>query len=88
VKSGLMINLTPASEKLRERAKRIIMEEASVSYEEAEEKLIEAGGNVTLAIIMAKTGLNVEKAKELLKEAGGIPSKAIEIAEVKKIGES
>jgi N-acetylmuramic acid 6-phosphate etherase len=88
VKSGLMINLTPASEKLRERAKRIIMEEAGVSYEEAGEKLIEAGGNVTLAIIMAKTGLNAEKAKELLKEAGGIPSKAIEIAEAKRGGES
>lgn len=86
VKSGHMINLTPVSDKLRERAKRIIMEEAGVSYEEAEEKLLEANGNVTLAIIMAKTNLSRNEAEKLLEEAGGIPLKAIEIAKVKKIG--
>jgi len=81
VKSGYMINLTPVSSKLRERAKRIIMEEAGVSYEEAERRLLEADGNVTLAIIMAKTNLSRNEAEKLLKKAGGIPLKAIEMAE-------
>lgn len=84
VRGSLMINLTPLSGKLRERAKRIIMEEAGVSYETAEEKLMEADGNVTLAIIMAKTGLSKIEAEKVLEEAGNIPSKAIEMVEVKK----
>ncbi|MEM2136923.1 MAG: N-acetylmuramic acid 6-phosphate etherase [Candidatus Methanomethylicia archaeon] len=84
VRGSLMINLTPLSGKLRERAKRIIMEEAGVSYETAEERLMEADGNVTLAIIMAKTGLSKIEAEKVLEEAGNIPSKAIEMVEVKK----
>ncbi|MCX8169427.1 MAG: N-acetylmuramic acid 6-phosphate etherase [Candidatus Methanomethylicia archaeon] len=88
IKNGLMINLTPVSDKLKERAKRIIMEEAGVSHEEAERKLFESGGSVTLAIIMAKTGLNICEARKLLEEAKGIPLKAIELAEVKKFGKS
>jgi len=54
VKSNLMVNLLPLSKKLRERAKRIVMEATGVEYEEAT-KMLE------------KTGYDVEKAIELIK---------------------
>ncbi|HIE24278.1 MAG TPA: N-acetylmuramic acid 6-phosphate etherase [Candidatus Korarchaeota archaeon] len=54
VKSNLMVNLLPLSRKLRERAKRIVMEATGVGYEKAAETL-------------ERTGYDVEKAIELLK---------------------
>lgn len=56
VKSNLMVNLLPLSRKLRERAKRIVMEATGAGYEEAVRAL-------------ERTGYNVEKAIELIKSS-------------------
>ena len=81
VKGNLMISLEPVSKKLVERAKRIIIREASTTYEEATKILEEADGNVTVAIVIAKTGLPKKKAEELLRATNYIPTEAIKLAE-------
>ena len=53
VRSNLMVRLLPLSEKLRERAKRIVMEEAGVGYEEASK-------------ILEKTKYSIEDAVEII----------------------
>lgn len=88
VHGSLMVSLEPVSKKLIERAKRIIMIEANVSYEEAAKLLIEANGNVTVAIVMAKAKVTRKQAETLLRAANNIPTRAIEMAEeMKKIEE-
>ena len=80
VYGNLMVALQPVSQKLRERAKRIIMMEAGVSYEEASRILEEAGYDVPAAIVMAVAGVGYREAVELLKQANYIPTRAIELA--------
>lgn len=81
VHGSLMISLEPVSKKLIERAKRIIMMEANVNYEEASKLLEEADGNVTVAIVMAKAKVTKQQAETLLRIANNIPTKAIKLAE-------
>ncbi len=81
VHGSLMITLEPVSKKLIERAKRIIMMEAGISYEKASKLLKEANGNVTLAIVMGKAKIDRKLAEELLIKANNIPTKAIKLAE-------
>jgi N-acetylmuramic acid 6-phosphate etherase len=86
VYGNLMVALQPVSQKLRERAKRIIMMEAGVSYEEASRILEEAGYDVPAAIVMAVAGVGYREAVELLKQANYIPTRAIELAKKLKGG--
>jgi len=81
VHGSLMVSLEPVSKKLIERAKRIIMMEANVNYEEASKLLREANGNVTVAIVMAKANVTRKQAETLLRIANNIPTKAIKLAE-------
>jgi N-acetylmuramic acid 6-phosphate etherase len=54
VYGNLMVNVEPKNEKLRDRARRIISEATGISYEEAGEKLTQAGNSVRKAIEMVK----------------------------------
>lgn len=54
VYGNLMVNVEPKNEKLRDRARRIISEATGISYEQAGEKLVEAGNSVRKAIEMVK----------------------------------
>ncbi|RLF04065.1 MAG: N-acetylmuramic acid 6-phosphate etherase [Thermoprotei archaeon] len=83
VKGNLMVNLLPISTKLRERAKRIVMMEAGVSYEEASRILRETGYNVKLAILMLKARVSKEEASKALEEAGGDLGKALAILQAR-----
>lgn len=56
VKSNLMIDLKPVSRKMVERAKRIVMSEAGVSYEKASKLLEMTNFNIRDAIARAKRG--------------------------------
>jgi len=80
VYGNLMVALQPVSQKLRERAKRIIMMEAGVSYEEASRILEEAKYDVVAAIVMAVAGVSYEEALQLLQQTGYIPTRAVELA--------
>ncbi len=75
---NVMVDLQTSNEKLRERAKRIVMSIGSVSYEEASAILRSAGGNVKCSIIMAKRRCSFEEARSLLEAAGGFVRSALE----------
>ena len=55
VYGNLMVNVEPKNEKLRDRARRIISAATGISYEDAGQKLVEAGNSVRRAIEMVKS---------------------------------
>ena len=71
VYNNLMVDVKPTNEKLVERSKRIIMQATDCSYEEAEEKFIEANQDVKLAIVMILTDSSAEEGREKLAKANG-----------------
>ncbi|CAM5795553.1 MULTISPECIES: N-acetylmuramic acid 6-phosphate etherase [Brevibacillus] len=71
VYGNLMVNVQATNQKLRERAKHIVMEVTGASYEEAERHITLAGGDARVAIVMKQTGLSAEEARERLNQAGG-----------------
>jgi len=81
VHGNLMVSLQPVSKKLRERAKRIIMTEAGVSYEQASQLLEAANYDVVVAIVMAQTGLSYGEAVKLLEKSNWVPTRAIRLAQ-------
>jgi len=75
---NVMVDLQLTNEKLRERAKRIVMNASDVSYEEAERLLSEANGHVKTAIVMAALHCTLAEATEHLNRADGFVRKALE----------
>ncbi|CDQ19149.1 N-acetylmuramic acid 6-phosphate etherase [Halobacillus karajensis] len=78
VYENLMVDVHASNHKLRERAKSILMECSTASYEEAEQTLKDAKLEVKPAIVMLKRSVSYEKAKQLLQGAGGNLRKAVE----------
>lgn len=74
---NLMVEVQPNSEKLRDRAKRIVMHILGVDNKSAEALLKRSGWNVKVAVVMGKKGLTNEKARELLAKHGGFLREAI-----------
>jgi N-acetylmuramic acid 6-phosphate etherase len=74
---NLMVNVQPKNTKLLDRARRIVAQAASVSYERAGEALEEAGNSVRTAILMARTGIGRDEAERRLAAAGGRISRAL-----------
>jgi N-acetylmuramic acid 6-phosphate etherase len=70
VYGNLMVNVQPTNEKLRDRARRMIAELASVPSEEAAELLSKAG-SVKTAVVMKRFGLTRQEAEERLRSASG-----------------
>jgi N-acetylmuramic acid 6-phosphate etherase len=77
VYENLMVDLRPASEKLVERAKGIIMLLTGIEYEEAGRIFDEAGGNVKVAVVMTKLGVTRKEAEEALEIADGFLARAL-----------
>jgi N-acetylmuramic acid 6-phosphate etherase len=75
---NLMIDLQPSSTKLLERARRILMEVLTISYEQATTLLDAADGSVKRAIIMSNRRVDATQADMLLKASGGFVRKALE----------
>jgi len=71
VHDGLMVNVRADNEKLRERARGIVMHIAGAGEASARQALDAAGGEVKLAVLMAAGVQDVEAARTLLTEAGG-----------------
>jgi len=78
VYENMMIDLQMTNQKLRERAKRIVMTITGVSYEQAEGSLQEARWHVKSALVMIKAGVSLEEAQERLRQADGFVRAAIE----------
>ncbi|WP_077624629.1 N-acetylmuramic acid 6-phosphate etherase [Sediminibacillus massiliensis] len=84
VYENLMVDVHASNYKLLERAKRIIMEITSASYQEAEKALKDANGEVKPAIVMAETGVSLDRAKEAIREGNGYVRQAIDLASRKE----
>ncbi|MDX1636938.1 MAG: N-acetylmuramic acid 6-phosphate etherase [Balneolaceae bacterium] len=76
VYENVMVDLMLSNEKLRERAKRIIMNFTDLGYDEASDTLQKAGGHVKTALLMALGDISCSRAKELLREHNGFIRKA------------
>jgi N-acetylmuramic acid 6-phosphate etherase len=66
---NLMVDVQVGSEKLRDRARRIIAIVTGLDYEAADKLLRRAHGNVKAAIVMQKTGLPYSRAVSRLRHA-------------------
>jgi N-acetylmuramic acid 6-phosphate etherase len=66
---NLMVDVQMGSEKLRDRARRIITIVTGLEYEDADRLLRRAHWNVKAAIVMQKTGLSYTKAMSRLRRA-------------------
>jgi N-acetylmuramic acid 6-phosphate etherase len=76
VYGNLMVNVKPSSDKLIDRAQRIIMAATQCDRYAATRLLFEAG-SVKVAIAMHKLGLARGAAEDRIAEAGGNLSKAL-----------
>ncbi len=70
VYSNLMIHVQPTNDKLRERSRRIVMEAAGKTYEEADQALRSAKGNIKVSILMLHFQETTGQARLRLKKAG------------------
>ena len=66
---NLMVDVQTGSEKLRDRARRIIVIVTGLDYQEADKLLKRAQWNVKAAIVMQKSGLSLAKALVRLRRA-------------------
>ncbi|MGD2201540.1 MAG: N-acetylmuramic acid 6-phosphate etherase [Candidatus Bathyarchaeota archaeon] len=78
VHDGYMISVQPTSNKLRERAARIVAEITGVKPGKASETLEKAGWDLKVAVLILKGGMTVREARSRLSEAGGILRRALE----------
>jgi len=74
----MMIDLQMTNQKLRERAKRIVMIVTGISYDEATEALMKSSFQVKTAIVMIKASVPPEEARLRLKKSVGFVRAAIE----------
>jgi N-acetylmuramic acid 6-phosphate etherase len=68
---NVMVDLQLTNEKLKERAKRIVMEITGRDYDTASEYLELSGGHVKTAIVMIMGNTDIDTAKDLLQNADG-----------------
>jgi N-acetylmuramic acid 6-phosphate etherase len=66
---NLMVDVQTGSEKLKDRARRILEVVTGLDYDTADKLLRRAHWNVKAAIVMQKTGLNYTKALTRLRRA-------------------
>jgi N-acetylmuramic acid 6-phosphate etherase len=74
---NLMVDLKPASEKLVERAKGIIMMLTGTDYAQAEKSFFDAGRNVKVAVVMVKLNIDKESAEAELEKTDGFLARAL-----------
>jgi N-acetylmuramic acid 6-phosphate etherase len=74
---NLMVDVQTTSEKLRDRARRILMIVGGIDYDAAGALLKRAHWNVKVAIVMQKTGLNYRQSLSKLRKADHLVRDAI-----------
>lgn len=74
---NLMVDVQTTSEKLKDRARRILIIVSGIGYADADKLLKQAHWNVKVAIVMQKTGLNYRLALAKLKQADDLVREAI-----------
>jgi N-acetylmuramic acid 6-phosphate etherase len=81
----MMIDLQMTNQKLRERAKRVVMTITGISYEEAGDYLERAGSHVKTAIVMIKANVGKGEAQKRLERSDGFVRAAIEGRELQTL---
>lgn len=71
VYKNLMVDLRPGSDKLVDRAARIVQAACGISRNEADDLMLKAGGEVKTAIVMQLCGIGVEASRERLAATEG-----------------
>src|SRR5512138_3371655 len=66
---NLMVDVRTGSEKLKDRARRIVVTVTGIEYDEADKLLRRAKWNVKVAIVMQKTGASATEAARRLRKA-------------------
>jgi N-acetylmuramic acid 6-phosphate etherase len=74
---NLMVDVRIGSEKLRDRARRIVSTVTGLAYDDADKLLQRAHGNVKAAIVMQKRGLDYDQSLSRLESARGFVSEAV-----------
>ncbi|MFQ5788651.1 MAG: N-acetylmuramic acid 6-phosphate etherase [Thermodesulfobacteriota bacterium] len=74
---NLMVDVQPRSEKLRDRARRIVMRLMGVSRQKASMLLKRSKWNVKAAVVMGKKKIDYKEAKELLIKCDGFLREAL-----------
>jgi N-acetylmuramic acid 6-phosphate etherase len=67
---NLMVDVRPTSQKLRDRARRIVMRLTRCSASRADEALREARGRVKVAVLLVARGIGQREAERYLQRAG------------------
>lgn len=78
VYENMMIDLQMTNQKLRERAKRIVMTITGIDYDRATAYLEKADFHVKTALVMIRANVDKDEAKARLKKADGFVRAAIE----------
>ncbi|HJR86034.1 MAG TPA: N-acetylmuramic acid 6-phosphate etherase [Acidimicrobiia bacterium] len=74
---NLMVDLRASNEKLRDRARRIVVQATGVDPKRVDQVLVEAQGEVKVAIVMVLAGLDAKRARQQLAAHGGMVRKAL-----------
>ena len=74
---NVMVDLQLTNDKLKVRAKRILIELTGISYDESVKYLEESNGHVKTALVMILAGVDANKAHELLDKNRGFVRQAI-----------
>ena len=74
---NLMVDVSTGSEKLKDRARRIVNIITGLDYDAADALLRRARWNVKAAVVMEKTGLSYDKAVARIRKAKGLLREAI-----------
>ncbi|WPJ96528.1 N-acetylmuramic acid 6-phosphate etherase [Coraliomargarita algicola] len=84
VYAGHMVDMIASNQKLKLRARRIVMQAGALNSEAAATQLLEqAEGNMKVAIVMARTGIDAKCAQQLLATHGGYVRPAIQAQRVR-----
>lgn len=80
---NIMVDLQLTNNKLRERAKKIIMDICNVDYQTAQNVLKESDGKVKVALVMLLGNVSKQEALKLLEESNGFVKIALKKAKSK-----
>jgi N-acetylmuramic acid 6-phosphate etherase len=74
---NLMVDLRASNEKLRDRARRIVIQATGAEIQRVDSALVDASGDVKVAIVMLLSGLGADAARQSLESQGGSVRKAV-----------
>ena len=77
VYGNLMVDVAPTSQKLRERAKGLVMDVAEVDYAAAADLLTRSRDDVKVAIVVGRLDVSVDEARRRLQDAHGRLAKVL-----------